>query len=175
MAESRHPFVSLAVEAIQAFVREQRVLDPGEGLFAEIPDAHRPAGAFVSLKRAGELRGCIGTVEPTKGSLIAEIIHNAISAATRDPRFPAVQASELNDLVVSVDVLSAPQPVLDFSELNHRRYGLVVRSGGRQGVLLPDIEGINSEGEQLAVVRQKAGITQADAADLFRFEVVRYR
>ncbi len=81
--------MSLAVEAIQAFVLEQRVLDPGEGLFAEISDAHRPSGAFVSLKRAGELRGCIGTVEPTKGSLIDEIINNAISDANRDPRFPA--------------------------------------------------------------------------------------
>ncbi len=175
MGDIRHPLVRLAAEAIQVFVVEQRVLDPPESLLAEVPAAHQPAGAFVSLKRGGHLRGCVGNTTPTRPTLAAEVINTAISAATRDPRFPAVDRVELEDLVVAVDVLDSPMPVLHLSELDHRRYGVIVRSGTKQGVLLPDIEGINSVTEQLAVAREKAGLTPEEVAEWFRFEVTRYQ
>ncbi len=175
MAETRHPLVRLAAEAIQAFVVEQRVLDPPESLFAQVPEAHDPAGAFVSLKRGGQLRGCIGSTAPTRPTLAAEVINSAIRAATRDPRFPAVDRVELDDLVVSVDILRAPVPIHHLSELDPRRYGVIVRSGLKQGVLLPDIEGIDSVMDQVAVARDKAGLTPEEVAEFFRFEVTRYR
>lgn len=132
------------------------------------------AGVFVCLKREGELRGCIGTTEPTKATLVEEVISNAIAAASRDPRFPPIQAAELPGLLISVDVLSPPEPVLDLALLDHRRFGVLVRSGTRHGVLLPAIEGVDSVVDQLTLVRQKAGLAPGDAVELFRFEVTRY-
>ncbi len=174
MAQPRHPLVGLATDAIRIFLLEQRVLEPPGSLFAEIPTASDPAGAFVSLKLESRLRGCIGTTEAARKTLAEEIIHNAIGAATRDPRFPAVTPSELETLVVSVDVLNRPEPVRDLQELDHRRYGVIVRSGTRHGVLLPDIEGIDSIAEQLTAAKKKVGLFEHDPADLFRFEVIRY-
>lgn len=174
MAEFRHPLVTLALDAIRAFVVDQQIIEPPESLFAEVPVARERAAAFVCLKRDGQLRGCLGTTEPTQATLAAEIIHSAIGAATRDPRFSAVYLAELEELVVSVDVLGCRESIADFSELDHRRYGLIVQSGTRQGVLLPDIEGIDSVADQVALVLQKAGVAPEETAQYFRFEVVRY-
>ncbi len=174
MTEQRHPLVTVASEAIRVFVEEQRELDLSVESSTEILRTTPSSGVFVCLKRAGELRGCIGTTEPTKPTLLEEVISNAIAAATRDPRFPPVQSSELEELRVSVDVLSRPELVTDFTLLDHRRYGVVARAGGKHGVLLPDIEGIYSVEEQLTVVRQKAGLAAEEVAEFFRFEVTRY-
>jgi uncharacterized protein (TIGR00296 family) len=103
-----------------------------------------------------------------------EVIENAIAAATRDPRFPPVQVKELAELSITVDVLSQPEPVVDVSQLDHRRYGVIVRSGTRRGVLLPDLEHVNSVAEQLAIARLKAGLSPDEPIDVFRFEVARY-
>ncbi len=170
-----HPLAQLAAEAVEAFVRDRRILAPTPDLFERHPQAGRRAGAFVCLKARGQLRGCIGTTEPTRETLAVEIIENAVAAATRDPRFDPVHVDELFDLAVTVDVLSEPEPVADHGQLDHLRYGVIVRAGARHGVLLPDIEQINSVKEQLATVRLKAGIGPDETIELFRFEVTRYR
>jgi AmmeMemoRadiSam system protein A len=174
MEQGHHPLVLLATEAIAAFVRERRVIDPPADLFERYPAAAGRAGVFVSLKARGRLRGCIGTTEPTRETLAVEVIENAIAAATRDPRFPPVQVKELAELSITVDVLSQPEPVVDVSQLDHRRYGVIVRSGTRRGVLLPDLEHVNSVAEQLAIARLKAGLSPDEPIDVFRFEVARY-
>ena len=132
------------------------------------------AGVFVSLKKFGELRGCIGTTGPTTDSVVEEIIQNAISAGTRDPRFEPVTAAELPDLTISVDVLGSPEPIDDTSELDPSRFGVIVQSGGRSGLLLPDLEGVDTALEQLAIARRKAGIRADEPCRLMRFQVTRY-
>lgn len=171
---SLHPLVALAAEAVEAFVRDRRIIAPPGDFLEQYPQAARRAGAFVCLKARGQLRGCIGTTEPTRETLAVEIIENAVAAATRDPRFDPVRAEELFDLEITVDVLSEPEPVADETRLDHRRYGVIVQAGARHGVLLPDIEQIESVRDQVATARLKAGIGPDEAAELFRFEVTRY-
>ena len=175
LPHNTHPLVRLAAEAVEAFVRDQRVIAPTPDLFERHPQAARRAGAFICLKARGQLRGCIGTTEPTRETLAVEIIENAVAAATRDPRFDPVDAAELAELAITVDVLSEPEPVADDTHLDHRRYGVIVRAGTRHGVLLPDIEYIDSVQEQITTARQKAGIGPHEQVELFRFEVMRYR
>ena len=170
-----HPLVKLAAEAVEAFVRNRKIIAPLVDVFEQYPQAHLRAGAFVCLKARGQLRGCIGTTEPTRETLAVEIVENAVAAATRDPRFEPVRPDELAELVITVDVLSTPEPVADETRLDHRRYGVIVRAGARHGVLLPDIEHINSVREQVATARLKAGIGPDELVELFRFEVARYQ
>ena len=170
-AVAGHPLVRLAKDAVDTFVRFGRVIDPAD-VSAEL---QRPAGAFVSIKRGHTLRGCIGTVDPAQDSLAREVVHNAIDSATRDPRFLPVEAQELDELSYSVDVLSPPEPVSGPDELDHRRYGLIVRNGLRRGLLLPDIEGVGSVEQQIAIARVKAGILPDEPVELFRFTVERLR
>lgn len=175
MPHDAHPLVKLAAEAVEVFVRDRRTFAPPPDFFEQFPHAHRRAGAFVCLKARGLLRGCIGTTEPTRETLAVEVIENAVAAASRDPRFAPVSPDELLELAITVDVLSTPEPVADETQLDHRRYGVIVRAGGRRGVLLPDIEHIESVREQVATVRLKAGIGRDELVELFRFEVMRYR
>jgi len=170
-----HPLVWLAAEAIRTFLSHQRVIEPPDFLFDEMPEARMPAGAFVCLKCEGRLRGCIGTTEPVHPTVALEVIHNAIGAAVRDPRFPQLQIVELDGLDICVDVLGPSEPVPDLTALDHQRYGIIVRSGERRGVLLPDIEGINSVAEQLAAARDKAALSPEEPVEILRFEVTRYR
>lgn len=172
---SAHPLVGLAAEAIRTFLSHQRVIEPPDFLFDEMPEARMPAGAFVCLKHEGRLRGCIGTTEPVHPTVALEVIHNAIGAAVRDPRFPQLQIVELEGLDICVDVLGPSEPVPDLTALDHQRYGIIVRSGERRGVLLPDIEGINSVAEQLAAARDKASLSPEEPVEILRFEVTRYR
>ena len=169
-----HPFVQLATDAIAAYVNDFRVITPTASLFELFPTLRRRAGAFVSLKKQGELRGCIGTIEPQRDNLAVEIVENAISAASQDPRFRPVEEEELPDLRVSVDILSAPERVAGPGDLDVLRYGVIVRSGGKRGLLLPDIEGIASVDEQLSVARKKGGIGELEPVELYRFVVERY-
>jgi AmmeMemoRadiSam system protein A len=166
-----HPLVRLAKDAVDTFVRFGRVIDPVD----VPPELQRQAGAFVSIKRGHALRGCIGTVDPAQESLAREVVHNAIDSATRDPRFLPVEAEELGELSYSVDVLSPPEPVSGPEELDHRRYGLIVRCGLRRGLLLPDIEGVSSVEEQIAIARVKGGIQPDEPVEFFRFTVERLR
>jgi len=138
------------------------------------PEFTGKAGAFVSLKKHGHLRGCIGTITGQYKNIVEEVIHNAISAATRDPRFYPVEKEELEELTCSVDVLGPPEPVSSPGELDPRNYGVIVRSGSRSGLLLPDLEGIDTAEEQVAIARQKAGIEPDEPVQLQRFKVERY-
>jgi uncharacterized protein, PH0010 family len=133
------------------------------------------AGVFVSIHKHGELRGCIGTFEPAKSNVAEEIIANAISSATRDPRFPPVDASELADLEYSVDILTEPEPIKDIEELDPKKYGIIVESGFRRGLLLPDLEGVDTVEEQIAICRLKAGISYSEPVSLYRFQVRRFK
>jgi len=134
----------------------------------------RSAGAFVSLKRNGQLRGCIGTISPVYNNLLSEIQHNAVAAATEDPRFSTVEPSELPELIYSVDVLGESEPA-ERSQLDPKRYGVIVSSGHRRGLLLPDLEGVDTVEEQLLIALQKAGISTSEKYKIERFEVTRYK
>lgn len=165
----------LARLSVETFTREGSVVEAPD--VADDSLLGQRAACFVSIKtNEGDLRGCIGTVEPTKATLAEELIHNAISAATRDPRFLPVAVSELPHLRYSVDVLSPPEPTR-FEELNPKTYGLIVEDGrGRRGLLLPDLEGIETAEQQLQLTARKAGIASGAAGDvkLYRFRVRRY-
>jgi len=165
-----YPLVRLAKEAVESYV-SQRKIPKAEKL---TPEMKERAGVFVSIKKFGELRGCIGTFEPTRTNVAEETIANAISSATQDPRFPAVNAAELPDLSYSVDVLTKPEPVENQSQLDPKRYGVIVESGFRRGLLLPDLEGVNTVEEQIDICRHKAGISPREPIKLYRFEVRRY-
>ena len=171
MEEKHHPLVELARNTIVHYVREHKTISPPQEL---IPEMKQQAGAFVSLHRRGALRGCIGTIEPACSNVAQEVIQNAISAATRDPRFPPVQAKELDDLEISVDVLSLPEPIESIAELDPQRYGVIVQSGWRRGLLLPDLEGVDTAEYQVEIARRKAGIGAHEPVQLYRFEVKRY-
>ncbi|UCC62172.1 MAG: AmmeMemoRadiSam system protein A [Anaerolineae bacterium] len=171
---SEHPLVKLARETIEAYVRDQRVIDPPQTL---TPQMQARAGAFVTLHdRKDNLRGCIGTIEPREPNLAQEVIHNAVSAATNDPRFLPVRPDELDDLTVKVDVLSEPEPVDTPDELDPRRYGVIVQSATdfRRGLLLPDLEGVDTVEYQIEIAQRKAGIGPQEPVQLYRFEVRRY-
>lgn len=171
-----HPLVALARETIERFVLDGVRVEPPEELTAEM---QRRAGAFVTVRRHGQLRGCIGTIQPTCDSVAQEVIQNAISAITRDPRFPPLTREELEELEVKVDVLGEPEPVESLDELDPKRYGLIVQSKrepGKRGLLLPDLEGIDTVEKQVRWTRyHKARITDPDEpVEMFRFEVMRY-
>lgn len=168
----RDPYVQLAVDTLESFVRTGKKIAVPEGLPEEM--ISKRAGVFVSLKKYGELRGCIGTIGPTTGSIASEIIQNAISAGTRDPRFHAVQEDELDQLVYSVDVLGEPEPIKSKDELDVERYGVIVRNGFRSGLLLPNLEGVDTIDYQVDIALQKAGIRSGEAYEMERFEVVRH-
>ncbi len=146
------------------------------GLKLEPPrQAGFAAGCFVSLFESdGGLRGCIGTIQPVYADLVREIVENAVSAGTRDPRFPPVSAAELQGLAFEVSVLKPPEPVGGPDWLDPRRFGVVVSGGGRRGVLLPDIEGVDTVAQQIAIAKRKAGIGDALSVELSRFEVEKH-
>jgi AmmeMemoRadiSam system protein A len=168
-----HPLVQLARRTIETYVRSGRRLKPDEappGIGGE------PAGAFVTLHRAstGDLRGCIGTIEATQESLAGEVVSNAISAATRDPRFPPVRPEELDDLRIDVSVLYPAERIQSTGELDPKVYGVIVERGWRRGLLLPDIEGIDDAETQVRYARMKAGIAPHEPVELQRFKVEKY-
>ena len=164
--------LELARRTVESYVIGGTVPAPPErpeGLLAD------RAGVFVSLKIGGELRGCIGTFLPTEPNIAAEIIRNAVAAATRDPRFLPVTREELPLLQYSVDVLSEPEPVEGLGHLDPKRYGVIVQSGARRGLLLPDLEGVTTATAQVEIARRKAGIPEGAAVQLYRFTVRRIR
>ena len=167
-----HPLVRLARDAVEAIVRERQLFEPPPLPPEEVPER---AGCFVSLKTTGGLmRGCIGSVDPAEPDLLREVVRNAADAATRDPRFLPVAADELPYLVYCVDVLAAPEPVDGPHELDPRRYGVIVQNRRRRGLLLPDIEGVETVEQQVTIARSKALIELHEPVSLWRFEVTRY-
>ena len=174
-ASEDHPCARLARETVTRLL-EGRPL-PASGTEAAPSElwAERRA-CFVSIKtRSGALRGCIGTLAPSQRSLDREIIANAVSASTRDPRFPPMTREELPGVLFSVDVLSDPEPVTDLADLDPGEWGVIVSKDGRRGVLLPDLEGVDTVEEQLAIAARKAGIADLRGISVERFRVDRFK
>lgn len=166
-------YVRLARLSLEAYVKT--------GRYSQLPDAlpeditSRKAGVFVSLKKHGRLRGCIGTISATEPSIAEEILKNAVSAGTGDPRFDPVTEDELDSLVYSVDVLGEAEPIESMDELDAKRYGVIVTKGYRRGLLLPNLEGVETPQQQVEIALQKAGIPKNDKYSMERFEVVRHK
>jgi len=165
--EKESPYVSLARETIEHYIKT------GKEIETNIKSGERK-GTFVSIKKGGRLRGCIGTIGPTQDSVEKEIIDNAIKAATQDPRFPPVTEDELQDLVISVDVLFPSEKIDSRDMLDVKEYGVIVNKGLRRGLLLPNLDGIDSVDEQINIALQKAGISPDENFKMERFRVVRH-
>ena len=168
-----HDLVKLAKDTISSYIKEDKIIAPPSKLTAEMKEK---AGVFVSIHlKDGSLRGCIGTFAPTQDNVAKEIIANAISASTQDPRFPAIEQNELDDLVINVDVLSPPERVNDILSLDAKKYGVIVKSGYKRGLLLPDLEGVDTVEDQINICKRKGGIGESEPVELFRFIVRRYK
>jgi AmmeMemoRadiSam system protein A len=163
------PLTQIARRAIHAWISQ------GERIEARCPGAPS-AGVFVTLRNAdGSLRGCIGSLSPIESDVAAETARSAILAASRDPRFEPVRTEELEELRIEVSVLLPAEPVTGLSELDPQRYGVVVRdAGGRQGLLLPQVPGIDSAAMQVEIARRKAGLALDTPISLRRFEVIKF-
>jgi AmmeMemoRadiSam system protein A len=164
--------VKLARQSIEHYLHHHTLMTVPKELPEDLTDK---AGVFVSLKKKGELRGCIGTFLPMQLTEASEIIHNAVSAAVRDPRFYPVTADELKDITISVDVLGTPEAISSPSELDPKKYGVIVMSHANTGLLLPDLEGVDTVDQQISIAKQKAGIPPQVRPDLYRFTVTRYK
>ena len=165
-------YVQLARQSLETYVTKQQKIKVPKNLPDEMTT--RRAGVFVSLHEHDRLRGCIGTILPTTGSIAEEIIRNAISASTQDPRFEPVTPDELKWLDVSVDVLGDPERIDSIDELDVRRYGVIVSSGARRGLLLPDLDGVDTPEQQVSIAMRKGGIDEDEPVVLERFEVIRH-
>ena len=167
------PWVKLARAEVEAWVTGHRRIEIPEDLPPEM--LNDQAGVFVSLHKEGRLRGCIGTIGPTRRNVAEEIIENAISAASRDPRFSPVRGDELDALEISVDVLAAPEKIRSKDELDVKRYGVIVSKGVKRGLLLPNLEGVDTVEEQVSIALRKAGLPEREKNyGMERFEVVRH-
>jgi AmmeMemoRadiSam system protein A len=164
--------VALARASLEHFLKQNSILSEPEILPDELQGR---AGVFVSLKKEGELRGCIGTFQATRSTIASEIIHNAISAATEDPRFYPVELDELAGITISVDILENPELVDSIEQLDPQKYGVIVKRGRRSGLLLPMLEGVDTVTEQINIAKQKAGIAAEEEIDVYRFSVTRYK
>ena len=174
-------YVRLARATIDKFVRTNKKLkfpeELPEGLADALPEeaTKERAGAFVSVHKNGMLRGCIGTIGPVRDSIAEEIISNAISAVAHDPRFERVREDELDLLEINVDILGKPEYIDGPEGLDVKRYGVIVSSGSKRGLLLPDLEGVDTVEDQIGIAMRKGGISPSDNYRLQRFEVVRYK
>ena len=166
-----HPLVELAKKTVETYVKQGKTPHPKE----LTPEMRQRAGVFVSIHKLDQLRGCIGTIEPEKDNVAEEIITNAVSSATRDPRFPPIAPNELDQLDYSVDVLTTPEPIPSQDQLDPKKYGVIVEAGFKRGLLLPDLEGVDSVDYQIEICRLKAGIAPDEPIKLYRFEVRRYK
>ena len=166
------PYVRLARASLESWIREHKKLSIPDWVPEEM--CTQKAGAFVSIHEHGNLRGCIGTILSTTDSVAEEIIQNAISASTRDPRFYPIRKDELPNLDISVDVLGSPEVIDSPSLLDVKRYGVIVSYGRRRGLLLPDLDGVDTVEDQIDIARQKGGIRSTDPYTLERFEVIRH-
>ena len=173
MRASEDPYVSLARQSLENYIRTGRKISVPEGLPEEMLDTQ--AGAFVSIHKFGKLRGCIGTIEGVRDSVAEEIINNAISASTEDPRFSPITEDELKWLEINVDVLGEAEYIYSMDQLDVKRYGVIVSKGYRRGLLLPDLDGVDTPEQQVAIAKQKAGIRPDEEVKLQRFEVIRHR
>ena len=167
------PYVRLARQSLETWIREGRRMKLPKGLPEEMLKMR--AGAFVSIHKFGKLRGCIGTIEPVTDCVADEIIRNAVSASTQDPRFDPITKEELEWLEINVDVLGKAEKISSVTQLDVRRYGVIVSAGYRRGLLLPDLDGVDTPAQQVSIALQKAGIREEEPYQMERFEVIRHR
>jgi MEMO1 family protein len=165
-----HPLVALAKETVERYVRDRETPHPRK----LTPEMKEKAGVFVCVQKQGQIRGCIGTFEPTRPNVAQEIIANAISSATRDYRFSPVTADELPELTYKVDILTKPEPIGSKADLDPKKYGVLATYGNKRGILLPDLAGVDSVDQQIDVACGKGNILPDEPAKLYRFEVRRY-
>lgn len=165
-------YVRLARESLTHYLIEGSYMDVPSYVTSEMLSTKR--GVFVSLKKSGALRGCIGTIYPTTESVAKEIVGNAVAAGEGDPRFSNVSVEELEDIVFSVDVLTEPKEAFK-RELNPKRFGIIVKSGVKSGVLLPDLEGVDTTEQQISIVLKKAAILPSEDYSIEKFEVIRHK
>ena len=167
------PYVKLARSTIESYIRDGKKIKLPSDVPAEMNDNR--AGTFVSIHKEGRLRGCIGTISPVYGCIGEEIIENAISASTKDPRFNPIKTDELDALEINVDVLSPAEDISSKNELDVKRYGVIVTKGYNRGLLLPNLDGVYTVDEQIAIALRKAGLSENEKNyKLQRFEVVRH-
>lgn len=175
MTKQENIYVKLACDTIEKYLQQEEMTISGKSLPEEL---RCQAGTFVSIKKNGQLRGCIGTIQPTQDSLAEEIRGNAISAAFRDPRFPPVKEEELSELEISVDVLAEPEAIDSINDLDPHQYGVIVEKGRHRGLLLPNLEGIDTVEEQVEIALRKAGLRPVNGLEgvqLYRFKVTRHK
>jgi AmmeMemoRadiSam system protein A/AmmeMemoRadiSam system protein B len=171
--KSEDAYVHLARISLETYVTTGKYAKLPEDLSEEL--TAKKAGVFVSLKKHGSLRGCIGTIAPVTQSIAKEILKNAVSAGVEDPRFPPVTKDELSELIYSVDVLGEAEPIKEKTSLDVKRYGVIVTSGRKRGLLLPNLEGVDTIEQQVSIAKKKAGIYDNEKFSLERFEVVRHK
>ncbi|MGN0364054.1 MAG: AmmeMemoRadiSam system protein A [Bilifractor sp.] len=168
------PYVKLARKTVEMYIRTGRTPDLPKRGEVPVEMLTRRAGVFCSIHKGGNLRGCIGTIAPVYSCIAEEIIHNAVSACSRDPRFDEVRADELEHLEYSVDVLSTPEDITSEADLDVKKYGVIVTHGRKRGLLLPNLDGVDTVREQIAIAKRKGGIRDDEPFSLQRFEVVRH-
>ena len=164
---------NLARKAVKEYIVNGNEIEVDYDQLPEI--LKKPAGVFVTLKKNGNLRGCMGTFQAVQDNAASEIINNAMTAAENDPRFPEVNKSELDELTISVDILSEAEKVNDKEELDPKKYGILVKGGHQTGLLLPDLAGIDTVDKQLSIARKKAGLKSDSQIDIYRFKVKRFK
>ena len=165
-------YCRLAKESLEYTLKNSKILPTPNDIDKEL--LNQKAGVFVTIYKYGNLRGCIGTIYPTKKNIAEEIITNAVSAGTNDYRFEPIQLEELSLLTYKVDVLCEPEEVFDLSQLDIKRYGVIVTRGRQKGLLLPNLEGVDSVKEQISIAKSKAGLPDTAEVKIERFEVVRH-
>ena len=165
-------YVLLAKRTIETYIKEHKKIEVLRSLPMEMLE--KRSGVFVSIHKLGQLRGCIGTFLPIQDSIAKEIIENAISVSTKDPRFSAIKEDELKDLEINVDVLTTPEKIDSKDKLDPKKYGVIVSKDYKRGLLLPDLDGIDTVDEQIRIAKDKAGIAASEEVSLERFEVVRH-
>ena len=170
--EQSDEYVRLARQTIETYIKERKIISVPSDTSKDL--LTKRAGAFVSIHKQGALRGCIGTILPTKDSIAEEIIGNAISASTTDPRFDPITPDELPWLDINVDILGEPEDISSPDMLDVKKYGVIVTSGYKRGLLLPDLEGVDSVDQQISIAMKKGGIGEHEKYSLQRFEVIRH-
>lgn len=171
--EQEDEYVALARKSLESYILNGKTIPVPEDIPEEMKTTR--AGAFVSIHQQGKLRGCIGTILPVTECVAQEIINNAVSASTKDPRFSPISEEELPWLEISVDVLGEPELIESADQLDVKRYGVIVSSGPKRGLLLPDLDGVDTVRQQISIAMQKGGITPHDKIALQRFEVIRHK
>ncbi len=168
-----NPYIILAKKTVEQYIKKGEIITPNENIAKEF--LNQKAGVFITIEKNAQLRGCIGTYLATRKNIAEEIIYNAISAATKDNRFLPIEEKELPKLSYTVYVLGELEKVTDIRDLNPQKYGIMIESGIKKGLLLPDLKGIKTIEQQIFFCCEKAGINpEKENSTIYKFEVKKY-